>query len=442
MGKRFGRLLRSLQGALSHATSREIIRNASTVFLVRALGAIAAFALNVVLGRIYGADIVGLYQLALSFVLIAGMLARFGMENSVTRFVAAAVASNKWPAAQGVFQAAVASTMVLGAILTGLLYAFAPWLSETLVEKPELVEPLRAAAMAIVPLALTFILASTLRGLGNLTGFALAQGNFGPLVPAFTVVAVLLVGVDAGATGMAIAYCAGCILTLGVAMALLMRSGRSMRAVKGSFRASELYRSCIPLLWGSIWDVASVQLIMVIVGVGLSNAEVGIFGMAWKTAVAASTAFLAISVSVGPKFSAAFARGDIATLAATARRAMRLGLVVSTPLFLLLVLTPGWIMSFYGPEFREGAWLLVILSLGQFTHVVAGPASMMLAMSGNERIVGRVHSLGGAATIVLAIAAVPLFGATGVAVSVALCVAAKNVACALAVRKLLGVSPF
>lgn len=439
--KWIARIRRVLTGTWSDSSSKEIIRNASGIFTIRALGAVTALALNVVLGRRYGAETVGLYQLALSFVLIGCMVARLGMDASVTRFISAHAASGQWDAVRGVYWTAIKSSLAVAAIIAVALHFAAPWFSGNLMGKPELSEPLQVIAPAVIPLALTFVLASTLRGLGRFAAFALTQGNIGPLIPGFTLIAVMIVGTGSGATGISLSFFAASVVTLAVAMLLLAMVAGPMRSVQGRFGVRNLYRSCIPLFWASMWDIASVQVVMMIVGVWLSSTEVGLFSMAWKTAVAASTALLAISASIGPKLAAAHARGDLATLVTTARNAVRLALIVSSPVFLLLLLAPGWVMSFFGPEFRQGAWLLVILAVGQLFHVVAGPANMLLAMSGYERTVGKIGSIGGLATIVLALLAVPIFGAVGVAMAVTLCVAAKNIASAVAARRLLGVPP-
>ena len=65
---------------------REVLTGASIAFLLRVLGAAAAFALNMVIGRLLGAEGAGLYFLALSVALIGSLLAQLGLANTLLRF--------------------------------------------------------------------------------------------------------------------------------------------------------------------------------------------------------------------------------------------------------------------------------------------------------------------------------------------------------------------
>jgi O-antigen/teichoic acid export membrane protein len=424
---------------VGNRASQEIMRGAFAILSIRAIGAVCAFMLNVVLGRVYGAEVVGLYQITLSFVLIASMISRLGMDTSITRFIAGNGATGNWDKARGVYWIAMTNSVVVASLLSGLLFVLAPWISESLMKKPELVDSLRAIAPAVIPLTLTFILASTLRGLGRLSAFAITQGNIGPLIPLFTLAGVAVIGPNLGATGIAIAFFAACTATIVIAMILLSRAAAPFRAVKVRLDGRELYRSCMPLLWASIWDIAAVQGVMMIIGYWLSNAEVGVFSMAWKAAAAASTGFVAVTASIGPKLAAAFSRGEKHVLEATGRHAVKLAMIVSLPVFLLIFAAPGWVMSFFGAEFRDGAVLLVILSVGQMVGVVTGPSGMMLVMCGYERVYGAINSIGSISAIIIAIAVAQPFGDLGVAIAVSIGMGGKHAAMAFAARRLLKV---
>lgn len=72
-------LLQRIKGELALALVR--------AFVARGIAAVGGIVLFVVLGRFYGAEGVGVFALAQSIYLGAGILARYGMDNALMRYV-------------------------------------------------------------------------------------------------------------------------------------------------------------------------------------------------------------------------------------------------------------------------------------------------------------------------------------------------------------------
>lgn len=86
---------------------QELIRGASTAFVLKVFAAGLGFGFNVVLARLLGADGAGLYYLTLTIVTIAATLGCVGMNNAVIRFVAANAVIENWVAVKGVYIKAI-----------------------------------------------------------------------------------------------------------------------------------------------------------------------------------------------------------------------------------------------------------------------------------------------------------------------------------------------
>jgi hypothetical protein len=74
---------------------REVTAGASAALLVKVAAAAATFGLSVVLGRKIGAAGTGVYYLAFAVISVAAVFGRIGLDNVVTRYIAAACAGGR-----------------------------------------------------------------------------------------------------------------------------------------------------------------------------------------------------------------------------------------------------------------------------------------------------------------------------------------------------------
>ena len=76
----------------------EIVRGASIAFILKIIGAALAFAFNIVLARLLGAEGTGIYFLAFTVCIIASVFGRMGLDNVILRFIASNAATEDWDA--------------------------------------------------------------------------------------------------------------------------------------------------------------------------------------------------------------------------------------------------------------------------------------------------------------------------------------------------------
>lgn len=113
-------------------------------------------------------------------------------------------------------------------------------------------------------------------------------------------------------------------------------------------------------------------------------------------------------------------------------------LLAATPLLLVILLFPEWLMSFFGEEFREASTALVILALGQFVNIATGSVGYLLSMTGHEKDVRNNVFVSAALGIGLGFALIPAYGLTGAASATAIAIASQNLLGVYQVKKRLG----
>jgi O-antigen/teichoic acid export membrane protein len=100
---------------------------------------------------------------------------------------------------------------------------------------------------------------------------------------------------------------------------------------------------------------------------------------------------------------------------------------LTLPLFLVMIAFPQMILSMFGDDYVEGAWILRILATGQFVNAVAGPLGLTFSMTDRQKILAAVMLLAGVLKVVLNFVAIPVWEAIGAATVTMLCLLLINI---------------
>ena len=169
------------------------------------------------------------------------------------------------------------------------------------------------------------------------------------------------------------------------------------------------------------------NLITFLLGVWRTNAEVGIFSVALRTSIVPSLFLISINSIVAPKFAELYKQGDIKALGSMAFNSTKMIIVFSAPVLILFLISPGWVMGLFGPQFINGASILIILCMGQLVSTVTGPVSTLLMMTGNERLERNSIAVSLAFNAIMGVTLIPFYGVVGAAIATAAGVVVKNI---------------
>jgi O-antigen/teichoic acid export membrane protein len=402
---------------------KEILRGASVAFVLKVIGGGLGFMFNVLLARLLGPEGTGIYFLALTVTTIATVFGRLGLDNALLRFTAANAGVGDWSAVKGVYEKGMTLALVASGTAAVVMFAAARLLAERVFSKPELTAPMRWMALAVVPVAFLTLNGEALKGLKRIRDSQLVQGVG---VPALSLIGLRWLGQVWGVNGAIWAYTWAAVLTALMGYMMWRMATPQLRNSIGHFETRQLLRSSVPLFW-----VASMNLLMgctasFLLGIWGTNAEVGIFGVAYRTAMVTGYILIAVNSIAAPKFASLYKQGDMAALGSVARNSAKLMTLAASPILLLFVLFPGWVMRLFGPQFVEGAAVLIILALGQFVNVATGSVGYLLMMSGHERLMRNNIVCIAILNVVMCLLLIPWAGAIGAAIATAISLSAMN----------------
>lgn len=403
---------------------RDIISGASTAFFLKLLGVGFSFGFNVLIARLLGAEGAGIYYLALMVTSIATVLGRVGLDNTLLRYIAGGATLGDWESVKGVYQKGMSFAITASAIVTIVVFVSAPLLANAVFKQPELIEPIRWMTLSIIPMAALYLHAEMFRGLRQITYYQLF---YGVGVPALSLVGLYFLGRLWGVKGAVWAYSIAALLTSFVAFNLWHRTTPQFRDVAGRFETKTLLDSCIPLFIVSLMVLFMDWTAILFLGVWHTDADVGIFYIVQRTATLISFILFSVNSIAAPKFASLYKQGDMKSLELTARNSARIIIILASPVFLLFILVPGYVLKLFGSDFEQGATALVILSIGQFINVATGSVSYLLTMCGYEKLIRNYLIVFAIINLILSLLLIPKFGLLGAALVTALIVSLRNI---------------
>lgn len=422
---------------LGEGHESEVLRGAAVAFLLRGMGAALAFALNVVIGRLLGAEGAGLYFLALSIVTIASVVTRFGLDLCLLRFVAAAAAIDDWARVKGVYSLGMRLGAVSAFLAAVLIVAFAPQLASYGFGQPDLGPVLRVMGMATFGLTMMTLGSESLKGLKRIAASVAVAGIIFPLI---ALVLIWPLVDQFGASGAAAAYAAGVTVSAAIGWGLWHWFVRERREAKPHFALAELWESSRALWVMQIVTKAVMPwAALLILGFMAPPEEAGIFGAAARIAGLVTFLLLTVNTVISPKFGELHAKSEVGELGRIARRFALLVFLAASPLLLILIFAGGFVMSIFGPDFVRGGTALAILAMGQAVSALCGSAGSLLIMTGHVREVRTAALVGGASVVALSFAFIPQYGLVGAAVATAVSVAAMNIMYVVQIKRELGI---
>ena len=417
----------------------EVINGAAVALVLKVLGAGLTFLFNLVLARTLGAEGAGLYFLALTVTTIATVFGRMGLDNTLLRFTAANASVGDWGAVKGVYVKGIKLALIASVFSAIAVFVFAPVLANKVFQKPELAIPMRWMSLAVVPMSVLILHAEMLKGLKRIRDSLVV---FGVGVPAISLMAFLLLGGSYGVKGAVWAYASGVILTGFFSVIFWRMATPQLRKVSASFRTNDLLKSSIPLFW-----VASLNMLInwtatFALGIWGTKEDVGLFSMASRTAMLISLILTSVNSISAPKFAELYKKKEMAALGTTARNTAKLMTLIASPLLLLFLIAPQWVMGMFGGEFQKGSIFLSILAIGQFVNVATGSVGYLLMMSGKEKLMRNNLVLIAFISILLNAILVPIYGILGAVIATAVCLSLQNLIAAYMVSSCFGIKYF
>ncbi|MCD4691217.1 flippase, partial [bacterium] len=406
------------------------------------IGLVVGFGSNLIFARILGADLLGVFVLAQTTLLMLSLLASFGMGQTLLRFIPVNLSRGDPDSAAGVFLSGVRIVIMTSAITALILVLGRHVLAGSIFDEPRLLPLVPIIAVAILPAALIKVFGFTLRAVRQASQetfclevvFKISKllVFFGFFVAGFKLV------------GLTWAMAASYAAATGVMVFLIHK--RAPYMTRGPRRMSVSHKSLLSFS-ATMTFVAFMNYSLSItdrtmLGILSTSESVGIYNIAFLISNILTLIFMGFNNAFSPLISELYhneRRGELNNLYSSLTRTV---LIFVIPALIWLVGFGDDLLRYFGGDFPAGHIAMIVLGAGVLTRCAVGSVGTLLVLSGHQNYNAINIAVVTAANIGLNLYLIPRYGVLGAAVATSVSLVAINIVGLIEVKLLLGIWPY
>jgi len=400
---------------------------------MKILGMIVAYLFAFVVARFLGAEAWGEFSLALSMILTAAILGIVGLDNALLKLISGT--KNKIDACR-LYRKGFVITLSASLFTMLILYLMSNWLASSLFNNPSLTSTFQLASLGVVPFSLMKLNASTLQALKRVKKYVFLKFVSHHLLGSFFLL-LLLFFTDTSHVVLT-AYILGLYIIVIISSYWLIKESLiEIGNVKGTDTTSyfSILKFSLPLLLAGSMMFLINWIDTVMVGMFLTERDVGIYNIALKLSGLLLIFLTAVNTVAAPIFSENFTAGNFKNLQQSVQYSTKLIFILTVPVFVLMVLFPEFILGIFGEAFQEGKPALIILCFGNLMNALAGSAGYFLLMTNSQIAFMNITAGSAILAIILNYLLIPIMGIEGAALATCIGMFVWNGACILFIRQ-------
>lgn len=391
---------------------QEIRGGAAIGFALKAVAFGGTLLLSAVATRSLGADVAGLFFLALTIVTVLSTIARIGLDKPLVRLVAAARAVGDVMTVRSLVTTCAILVTVLSALIALASFAAGDWLSASIFSKPDLGGWLAQMSWAIPALAISGFIGLAFQGISRI---ALHLLFFSVLTPIAVVLVYLLARMSGLQTGLPGSFTIGATATAILGLLAWQLSSQWPARLMNWRNLSLLLASSRATLTIIILQLTMTWVPTVLLGAMATSRDIAAYHVSVRVALLIGFVLVAVNGISAPKFASLFAIGELRALEESVIRTTRIATWAAVPIAAAFFVWPEGILSLFGSEFRANGNLLRVLAIGYLVNTSTGSVANLLLMTGHERSYRNICLVGAAVSAVVAALAIWRYGAIGAA---------------------------
>lgn len=399
-----------------------VAKNASLSFIGTIVSIFFKLAASIIVTRSLGAQIFGIYVLALAILSFGEVIALFGLENTLVKFVSQFKALQDAPRLRGAIYGTVGLSLLISFAVSSGLFVSIPYLAEQVFKKPTLIPVLKVIAFSLPFTALHRLLLASLQGV-KLVKYKVFVTRF--ILPFFRIsfiISAVLLGY--GLKGLAYSYLMVQIIGAIFSAYFLLKNIPEVTCFKPiKWELKKIIGFTIPLFFSTLFNRLMQRADVLIVGYFLPAKMLGIYGIARRFTPFIVLPLEAFNNIFAPIISDLFTKQKMMELEHQFKTVARWIFISSLPVFTLLIFYSETLLSIFGRDFVVGYRAMIILCIGQIINAASGSVGFMLMMTG--RPLANTFNSGFlcVTNILLSLYLTPRYGIIGAAFASALSIA-------------------
>jgi O-antigen/teichoic acid export membrane protein len=423
--------------------SKELFKQSGVVGLGRFGNLFLRYIQAIVVARMLGAADFGLYILARNTAQVFSLVGSFGLGPTLTRIIPVNI---KDPSAvKRITRYSILISLVFSLSLALALIPLSKWLAVYVFKQPELREILVWFCLAIPIQSLIHVAYGILRGHKRIATRVVAENIIFPISSIILIAIFALLGL--GVFSVVFAYIIAYAFTLIFSSYFINQINgvlSNWRIIGAAHEAEkkEVNTMAVPLLLSSSLSFVQKWTDTFMLGALSTVSAVGIYAVSLRVGAFIQIPLTALNMIFAPMIAEISATGDKQRLAANYKLVTRTVLLLSIPIFSLILLLSNELLYMFGEEFVDGGTALILICFGQLVNVSAGSTGQMLIMTGRARL----HMYNSMAFLTLTIGLnwmlIPDYGIIGAAIANTVTLGTMNIMRLIQIYSYSRVHPF
>lgn len=403
----------------------EVFKKSFAAIFVKIFGLIFSFLVSIIIGRLFGADGLGVINLSNKIISIFTMISLFGVNQIIVREIAKAHKEKDTIKINSIINSSLRISGMLSLICSFLLLIFSDWISIEIFKDGRISFILKIFACSIPFLVMAKVYASGAMGFNKIW-----QGNLVNQVLTMIIILIILfvhfiLSIEITLTSIVYSY-----LMARISLFLFFSSYWNFKLKPQDdniyFEYKNLFLSSLPLLLASATVIFSESISTMLLGYFLDTKEIGFFSVALKLAMFTSFVLQVTNSAISPKIAQLYNSENLYSLNRVIKKTNVVCFIIGFFFFITFVFVGSNILSLWGDEFRKAYKLLIILAFGELFNVATGSTGVILVMTGYQKVRRNIAFISLSVNISLSYLFIYLFGTTGAALALCSTVISEN----------------
>ena len=412
-------------------SNSELLTKGSTALIFKIGGMLSIYFFHFFLAKFAGAEANGIFSTFFTLLSIITVFSILGLDTFLLKRLADFNSKQQWGDLKNTYKNAMCIVLTISVSLSILLYVLFANGFLDFYKQSDIVYYL---IFAIIPFSVLHINAEGFRAIKNIKVFSFFK-NFS--IFGFSAIALFFINDSNENIGISAFTFSVIFLSVLSVILWLKTMSKKHSLTEETISVLVMIRESFPMfLSGSLFLLMSwVDILML--GNFNSQTDVGIYTIALKLSGLTALILFAINTILGPKISELYHHKKMDLLAETVQIAAKITFILSTPIFLIIVLFPEFLLQLFGDEFNtiSGKQTLIILAIGQMINVFFGTVIYILDMTGKQITSRNILFFTAIINISLNYYLIPIYGIKGAAIATSISIFCWTVLGAVYVKK-------
>lgn len=385
----------------------------------RGLSAGGTFLFNFVLAKKLDIDSFGYFMLAYSILIGLSFFAKAGMPLAILRFVGILFSDGQVNTINYLKKKTYLISFILSLILGLLLILSAQFISDSFFDGMDASNMIKLFALSLPFYSFLNIQSAYLKAIKKPELAPFFEVGLTVFLTSFLIWGISIFGTT---INIEIATIIFMISTVIVALCGYITLQRILKGVSqedivdkvfSPFNIKVFYRTLPDYSLSTITNYFLKFSPTLILAIYVTGFQIGLYSLANSISFIISFVLWIISSVYAPYFASAHKNKDTIKLRSLVIRSMIYCVFIALPIFIIILFFPELILSYFGEEFVQAKWALLILSFAQMFNVLTGPIYFLLNMTGYEAYLRKIILFTALISISASFLLIPMYGYMG-----------------------------